>query len=142
MIKTIAAFFSIIILANFLLADDEGRQREFVRLMMERSQLQKELAQQSPEESAESLRKRIRDINKRIADMGIGMPDSPEPPLSELDRTDLSIPRMPMLIFSDKRYKFNLNTSHAYNSNYFSYFCLTKPIYLSDRTSMVSGEIK
>lgn len=119
MIKTIVAFLLIIILANFLLADDQDRQREFVRLIMERSQLQMELAQQPPEESAESLRKRIREINKRVADMGIGMPDSPEPPLSELDRTDLSIPRLPTPIFSDKRYKFNLNTSHAYNSNYF-----------------------
>ncbi len=113
------ALFLVIILTNLAMSDERDRQREFARLFIERSQLQEKLAQKPPQQTVVALQGRIKEINRKIRSMGINLPESPEPPLSEFDRTDLSIPRMPVLLFSDKRYNVDLHMSHAFNNNYF-----------------------
>jgi len=138
--NAIILLLSILFFANLAVSDDKERQRKFAQLMLERSRLQQELTQQASTSSIASIQERIKEIDDEIDDMGIGMPNSPEPPLSEMDRTDLQMARPPALMLDYRTCSLSINITPSYNNNYFQAVAGTprQPVLLTDVSTSFS----
>jgi hypothetical protein len=122
---TIAVCFTVLMLAGYAFcgdpfrSEDASRQSEFVRLMLERSQIMASLEENPSPEIATKLRTQLKKIQRRLRDMGIDIPAPPAPLMGEVDRTDLPIPRPEPPSLDGGRYRFDLIVSPSFSDNYF-----------------------
>jgi len=115
----IALLLSFMLLADLALSKETALDREFARLILERSELQVKLAQDPSPEAAKRFYARLKEIDRKMSDMGIDMPPPPEPPLSQVDRTEPPILRRRSSVQDEARYQLIVGISPSYNNNYF-----------------------